>query len=174
MSLAKSFSSFFTDKVDRISQEFAVWNVPEGACELMLHPAAESAAVFDEFEILTSQQVCELHPVKSSEIDILPAAAHQSVWPSLSPFVTTLISLSLLQGNFPDSFKTSLVKPLLKGSDLDSSNPKSYRPVSNLSFISKVLETTVKFQLLEFLQENSLLHPISWPTDEPTVLKLHY
>ena len=64
-----------------------------------------------------------------------------------------------MRGIFPDSFKTSIIKPLLKSSDLDSNSLKSYRPVSNLSFISKVLETTVKCQLLDHFQENNLLHP---------------
>ena len=64
-----------------------------------------------------------------------------------------------MRGIFPDSFKTSIIKPLLKSSDLDSNSLKSYRPVSNLSFISKVLETTVKCQLLDHFQEHNLLHP---------------
>ena len=64
-----------------------------------------------------------------------------------------------MQGIFPDSFKTSIIKPLLKNSDFDSNSLKLYRPLSNLSFISKVLETTVKCQLLDHFQEKKTLHP---------------
>ena len=46
---------------------------------------------------------------------------------------------SLLTGEFPLIFKTAIVKPLLKKISLDSKDMKNYRPVSNLSFMSKVL-----------------------------------
>ena len=49
--------------------------------------------------------------------------------------------------------------PCLTSLDLDSNSLKSYHPMSNLSLISTVLETTVKCQLLDHFQENSLLHP---------------
>jgi len=42
--------------------------------------------------------------------------------------------------SFPATFKHALVTPLLKGHALDKSVPSNYRPISNLNFISKVLE----------------------------------
>ncbi|TWW71215.1 putative RNA-directed DNA polymerase from transposon X-element [Takifugu flavidus] len=49
-----------------------------------------------------------------------------------------------------------VIKPLLKKPSLDPDVLANYRPISNLPFISKVLEKVVVTQLLEHLQRNSL------------------
>ena len=47
--------------------------------------------------------------------------------------------------------------PLLKKSTLDREVLKNYRPVSNLNFVSKILERVVSSQLLSHLDESCLL-----------------
>ena len=47
--------------------------------------------------------------------------------------------------------------PLLKKPDLDSADPKSYRPIANLSVLSKLLERLVVRQLLDHLNAARLL-----------------
>ena len=56
----------------------------------------------------------------------------------------------------PMSFKSSLIRPHIKKHDLDTNTLKNYRPVSNLPFISKVLEKVVDAQLENHLTQNSL------------------
>ena len=60
----------------------------------------------------------------------------------------------------PFVYKSALVKPLLKKMSLDPSDLKNYRPVSNLSFLSKVLERIVLWQLNERLKHSNLLSPL--------------
>ena len=50
----------------------------------------------------------------------------------------------------------ALVKPLLKQSHLDPQNLASYRPVANLTFLSKVAERVVSIRLQKYLNENGL------------------
>ncbi|MEJ4602578.1 hypothetical protein SJ921_14770 [Enterococcus faecium] len=45
------------------------------------------------------------------------------------------------------SFKTAVIKPLLKKTSLDAEDIANYRPISNLTFISKILEKIVLNQL---------------------------
>ena len=52
--------------------------------------------------------------------------------------------------------KIALVKPLLKKSGLDKESLKNYRPVSNLSFVSKVLVRLVARRIEAHLTENNL------------------
>ena len=52
-------------------------------------------------------------------------------------------NLSLKNGIFPTQFKKAIVRPLIKKSTLDKNILKNYRPVSNLSFISKITEKNV-------------------------------
>ena len=57
-------------------------------------------------------------------------------------------------------YKSALVKPLLEKMSLDPDDLKNYRPVSNLSFLSKVLERIVLSQINEHLNHNNLLNPL--------------
>ena len=66
---------------------------------------------------------------------------------------------SLSSGVVPQYFKHAPVKPLLKKASLDPNCLKHYRPVSNLPFLSKVLERIVLKQFLQHLQSHSLLEP---------------
>jgi len=50
-----------------------------------------------------------------------------------------------------------VVRPLLKNSGLDAGNLKNYRPVSNLSFLSKLLQKVVQVRLHAFLDGNDLM-----------------
>ena len=56
----------------------------------------------------------------------------------------------------PDCFKRAIVKPLLKKTGLDENDFKNFRPVSNLPFLSKILEKVVLKQLLGHFESNKL------------------
>ena len=56
-----------------------------------------------------------------------------------------------------DQQQQAHVTPLLKKSSLDKEVFKNYRPVSNLNFISKILESVVAIQLQTHLDEAGLL-----------------
>ena len=56
----------------------------------------------------------------------------------------------------PKSLKTALIRPLLKKTGLHSDILKNYRPVSNLPFISKVIEMVILGRLNKHLINNSM------------------
>ena len=62
-------------------------------------------------------------------------------------------------GIVPRDLKTSVVKPLLKKPSLDKNLLKNYRSISNLPFLSKILEKVVLHKLLSHLQENNHSNP---------------
>ena len=75
-------------------------------------------------------------------------------------------------------FKQSVVTPLLKKLSLDKDTLNNYRPISNLSLISKITERIVKFRLNEYLS-NSLYNPnqsayTKYHSTETTLLSLQY
>ena len=75
------------------------------------------------------------------------------------PHLTSIINSSLRSGTVPDCHKSALITPLLKKPNLDPENLKNYRPVSNLPFLSEILEKIVLSQLKEHLLSNNLLDP---------------
>ena len=69
------------------------------------------------------------------------------------------------------------VTPLLKKADLDSADAKSYRPISNLSVLSKLLERLVAQQLIDYLRGAGLLPDLqsayrAFHSTETAVLKV--
>ena len=69
---------------------------------------------------------------------------------------TQLINVSLETGMVPENFKQALVRPPLKRTNLNADDLKNYRPVPNLSFVSKPLERVIATRLSEHLSENNL------------------
>jgi len=68
----------------------------------------------------------------------------------ISP-ITNRVNKSLSLGAFPKSIKAALGKPLIKNHTMGCNILNNYRPVSNLTFLSKVIERVVAFHLSKYL-----------------------
>ena len=84
----------------------------------------------------------------------------ESAWEGASPLPTphplVACCASILRW-LPSSERHAIITLLLKKPGLDTSDVAKYRPVSNLTFISKVVERAVAMQLDGYLQSNSLV-----------------
>jgi hypothetical protein len=92
--------------------------------------------------------------------------------------VTSIVNLSLSDGCFPTSFKNANVSPLLKKNNLAKNEMKNYRPVSNLSFISKILEKVVAKRVISHVQESKAANSFQsayrkFHSTETALLKIH-
>lgn len=90
-------------------------------------------------------------------LDLIPTTFIKNMSDIFYPLILKIVNLSLSTSNFPQSFKSSIIIPTLKNNSLDPSLLSSYRPIANLSFISKIIEKVVYKQLYHFLNTNSLL-----------------
>ena len=114
---------------------------------------------FSEFRQVTEKEIRDLiltSSPKSCILDPLPTSIVQEQIDVLVPIITDIINMSLTSGTVPKLFKTAVVTPLLKKTNLDTNNLKNYRPVSNLPFISKILERVVLKQCQAHLNDNDL------------------
>ena len=68
---------------------------------------------------------------------------------------TKMVNISLERGHFPSTWKEALVPPILKKNGFDTIY-KNYKPVSNLSFISKVTERAVFLQIDNHMKKHDL------------------
>lgn len=92
----------------------------------------------------------------TSSLDPIPGFLLRELIDPLLRFITFMINASLEHAIFPSSEKNSIVIPKLKKHNLDPYEMKNYRPISNLSFISKLTERIVSEQLKHYLQSNNL------------------
>ena len=60
-------------------------------------------------------------------------------------------------GVFPTPCKSSIIFPLIKKQGLDPEILKNYRPVTNLSFISKIIEKAIATQIHDHMINNDLV-----------------
>ena len=74
---------------------------------------------------------------------------------TLSPILSKLANLSFSTGTFPSIFKKAQVLPLLKKPNLDPTSPANYRPISNLSTMSKLLERLLLSRLRPHITTSS-------------------
>ena len=89
-------------------------------------------------------------------MDPIPTWIIRDAKSELLPTITDIINASLRSSEVPTSMKSAVVTPLLKKATLDPEILKNYRPVSNLSFVSKVLERVVAQRLTSYMTDNNL------------------
>ena len=75
---------------------------------------------------------------------------------TLAPVLTRVVNSSIETSIVPCVMKHAVVTPLIKKTGLDPEKMTNYRPISNLSFVSKLLEKHVATQVRQHLEENGL------------------
>ena len=71
------------------------------------------------------------------DLDPMSADVLKEFLPELLPFLPEMCNKTLSQGCLPQSQRHAIVTPRLKKANADSSDVKNYRPISNLTFMSK-------------------------------------
>ena len=74
----------------------------------------------------------------------------------LAPVLTRIVNSSLASSTVPAAMKHAVVTPLLKKAGIDADKLASYRPISQLSFVSKLLEKHVAIQIRQHMEFNDL------------------
>ena len=92
---------------------------------------------------------------KSCQLDPFPTPIDLKLLDVVLPVITKLINLSFDTGRFAEAWKVALVLPSLKKPGLDFAL-KNFRPVGNLSYISKLSERARAEQFMEHLTANNL------------------
>ncbi|CAB3981070.1 Hypothetical predicted protein [Paramuricea clavata] len=155
-SLANSFADYFTTKIEKIHDEIVL------AKNLLVAPIITEKSpmsVFDTFRQVTDSDVRKLlsnSKMKSCLIDLAPTLVLKECNESLLPIYTRILNLSLQSAVMPEPLKIAMLDPLLKKVNADSDMFQNFRPVSNLKFLSKLVERAVFVQLNEYLVENEL------------------
>ena len=120
----------------------------------------------------------QIKPHSSAGPDGITAWMLRSFADEIAPSITSLFNLSIKTGNVPADWKLSNVVPIPKG-DKKKNEVQSYRPISLLLIISKVLERHFHQLISEFISKNNILANDQfgfWPgrcTTTPLLLSIH-
>ena len=164
LGLANAFNKYFMDKVDKTkeyikSQLIHQQNSSTNHLPRTFHETPQNVPYLTNFKLCDAQELKEILFGKflntTHGIDPLPRNLMSDALEVLLPHLCDLVNLSLSSGSI-DGIKFSHVKPLLKDFTLDFSEFLSFRPISNLSFLSKLIERVVARRLNEHMTENNL------------------
>ena len=76
------------------------------------------------------------------------------------PIITDIVNLSFRTGTFPEPLKHAIITPVIKKQNLDANELKNFRPVSNISYLSKVIERHAVDNINRYLIANGLGEPL--------------
>ena len=159
--LAESFNVFFINKIATIRTNLCALEYSTSDLSFSLDTVLEPCAAILSSFVPSSDKEIEDIVQKSSKascnLDPIPTGLLVSILPQLLPVMKVIVNLALSSGKFPSSLKSAIVKPLLKKNNLDPEIYKNYRPVSNLSFVSKVIEKVVAARILQHMKNNNIL-----------------
>ena len=114
---------------------------------------------FEQFNVVSEADIRKIissSPTKSCALDPIPTWLLKQCQDHLAPILATIVNASLSCAEFPTELKKAFLTPLIKKIILDCEIFNNYRPVSNLSFISQLVERVVCVQLVEHLKTNNM------------------
>ena len=119
-------------------------------------------SLFDEFQPCTAEEIRHFalqSPAKSCSLDPLPHSLFIASLNNILSLLTLICNNSLRNEELPASEKSTAITPLEKKSGLDLDCASNYRPISNLTFLLKLIKRVVCQQLTAYLLANHLLVP---------------
>ncbi|KAI2647989.1 putative RNA-directed DNA polymerase from transposon BS [Labeo rohita] len=154
LSICEEFATFFNEKMTDIRSSISK----------TLGPIQDPALFSPQYTMNSFNKInkVELHKILSClgnatcVLDPIPTYFFKEVIENIFLMVLDIVNLSLATGVFPETFKTAVIKPQLKKHNLDSSVLSNYRPISNIPFMSKILEKAVFRQINDFLMGNNI------------------
>ena len=157
--LANQFSSFFVNKIKRIRVELDACNGPVNTGTLFNDTENQNIPLFADFQLLTQSDVSRIimsSATKSCRLDPIPTWLLKENIVHILPLLTNVVNQSLSTGIFPNDAHSAIIKPFLKKPGLDQNNLSNYRPVSNLTFLGKLIEKAACTQLVHHIESNNL------------------
>ena len=116
--------------------------------------------LLESFTMITSEELIKIVSVMyktTCSSDPFHSKLLMSHLPTIIDTITHMINLCISTSVFPSSCKSAIVLPLIKKPGLDPQVLKNYMPVSNLSFLSKLIEKVISSRILTHIADNDLI-----------------
>ena len=161
--LPQKISNFFTDKIDLIRHKLDSYSVDMPGLSsvkfqsfLDVYSKSDQLSCFCALSDAAVDKLIVSRPTKHSQLDPIPTWLLKENSKELLPLISKIINSSLMSGIFPSDFKCAILVPLLKKYNLDPMIFNNLRPISNLAFMSKLIESAVCNQYKAHLKRQGL------------------
>ena len=139
--LADKFITYFNDNISNIRKDLekapiSASQTPQDIFNKFDGEVLDSFAEVSEDDV---RKILHSSPTKSCTLDPIPTWLLKKCEDELIPVLTLIVNTSLSCAEFPKKLKRAFFTPLIKKIILDAEILKNYRPVSNLSFLSKLI-----------------------------------
>ena len=152
--LANTFADHFINKIQKIRDALSSAEIYDPSKTPRVNiPEFKCFEPMPQEEVL---RVINAMPTKSCEIDLVPTRLFKQLAPRIIKNLTELINLSLTKGIFVEDWKLATIRPFLKKKGLDLT-VGNYHSVSNLMFLSKLLEKCALTQFSKHCDNNHLI-----------------
>jgi len=156
--LANDFLQYFSNKIKKLRAQLD--NIPSETEDQLYntqsHPCISRLKQFKSLSETDVKKLILNSKSTTCELDFIPTRKLKENIEYFLPAVTEIVNRSLASGSFPQAWKSAVIRPLLKKKGLPL-ELKNFRPVSNLSFLSKILEKAALNQITKHIESNKLL-----------------
>ncbi len=149
--LANDFGEFFINKIEKIHSELASQHLDKPVLTSSDSPMYDNT--LSEFSPVSTDDVKSiLHKssLKSCELDPVPSWIVRESEDELIPVIQSIINWSFSESTMPEEYKLAILSPRIKKLGL-ALILNSYRPVSNLQFVSKLIERSAVIQIVSHM-----------------------
>ena len=161
--LPQKINDFFTDKIDLIRHKLNSYSVNASDLSdvnfqsfLDVYSQSDQLSRFYVLSDAAVEILIVSRPTKHSQLDPIPTWLLKENSKELLSLITKIINSSITSGNFPNDLKCAILAPLLKKYNLDPMIFNNLRPISDLAFMSKLLESAVCNQYKAHLKRHGL------------------
>lgn len=147
LEIAKKFNEYFITSVEKIRDSIAdvqyVNNIEQNDCKFKFR-----AINIDELK-----SVCKSLKNKPDFNKLSPKIIIDN-WNILGHEILKIVNTSLMRGEFPNSWKDSMITPVEKIAR--TKKCEEFRPINSLKTLEKILEMVIKQQLQKYMEDNKL------------------
>ena len=145
------------DKISNIRSTLYV--SPSVSTESLPPVVSYSLSDFSPVTIEEIESIIKKSNKNCYSLDPIPSCLLKPCLPSLLPIITNTVNQPLTS-IMPSSYKEAILTPILKTPDLNTEDLKNYRPISNLSYVSKLIEKVAAKQITNYVSTNNLDEPM--------------
>ena len=156
--LCDKFADFFCDKIVTIRHQLDTLSTIDAPAFPLIDDAIITCEL-SEFSPTSEDELSGLVKkiaAKSCSLDPVPASLLRYCIDDILPIIKSVVNLSFNSASMPISMKNAVLSPLLKKLSLDFEIFSNFRPVSNLKFLSQVIEKVAAMRLTNYLCDNDL------------------